>query len=357
MDTLPRTERVAPLLAPYRLNDTLALKNRIVVSPCTRNRADLPGWLPTAGAVPYYAARADAGLIVTEATMIGAYCQGYRDTPGIWSAAQVARWQRVTEAVHARGGVIFTQLWHTGRLAHSYFTHEPPVCPSPVPTYLEPRSTRGMPLPHETPRALSSDEIRAAIDAYAHAARNAHAAGFDGVELHGGNGYLIEQFLRQHTNRRTDEWGGTAANRIRFALDAVDAVAEVLGPSRVGIRLSPAAYFGDMNYVASDEDAYIGLLEALSRRGLAYVHLAIVVDAIYDYLRGRSSAFLRRHYTGTVIGNGGYTPEQAAVAVAAGRFDLASFGKLFIANPDLVARLRAGAPLRQYDYAMTHAFE
>lgn len=348
---------IAALFESYRLNDALRLPNRIVVAPCTRNRCESPGWLPTRGAMSYYAARAQAGLIVTEAVMIAANAQGYRDTPGIWSAAQTARWAEVVDAVHANRGRILVQLWHTGRFAHSTFTHEQPVCPSPVPTYLAPRFTRGTPLAHETPRALEESEIEQKIGEYVRAARNARSAGFDGIELHGGNGYLIDQFLRQHTNRRTDRWGGSPVNRARFALAVVDAVSAEIGADRVGVRLSPAAYFGDMLHVAGDEDAYICLLESLNTRSIAYVHAAIVNDAIYDELCGRSTDFLRRHYRGTVIGNGAYTPERAAESIAEGRFDLASFGKLFIANPDLVVRLRDGQPLAPYRYELTHEFE
>ena len=339
---------IAALFEPYRLNSALALKNRILVGPCTRCCA-LPGLVPTPGAADYYAARAAAGLLITEATLIRADCQGYRDTPGIWSPAQVVAWAAVTARVHASDGLIFSQLWHLGRLAHPHYTGVQPYAPSAVPTEGLIRSTRSVPLHHVSPRALEAAEIHALIEDYAACATNARDAGFDGVEIHGANGYLVDQFLRQLTNKRDDDWGGTPAKRARFAIEIVDAVAARIGAERIGVRLSPAAYFGLMEREPGDEEAYIILLEALARRGIAYVHNGIIEDTIaYDYLRGSSGDFLRRHWHGTLISNGGYGPVEAAAAIGVGRFDLIAFGRLFIANPDLVQRLRAGAGLRPY---------
>jgi len=343
---------LAVLFEPYRLNAALTLKNRILVAPCTRCRA-LPGLVPTPGAADYYAARAAAGLLITEATLIRGDCQGYRDTPGIWSPEQVAGWAAVTSRVHAAGGVIFSQLWHLGRLAHPHYTGVQPYAPSVVPTEGLIRSTRSIPLHHVTPRALEAGEITQLIADYAACAANARAVGFDGVEIHAANGYLIDQFLRQLTNKRTDEWGGSAEKRARFAIELVDAVAARIGAERIGIRLSPAAYFGLMEREPGDEETYIALLEALARRGIAYVHNGIIEDTIaYDYLGGSSGDFLRRHWSGPLISNGGYGPLEAAAAIAAERFDLIAFGRLFIANPDLVQRLRAGTGLRPYDRAI-----
>ena len=345
-----------PLFQPLRLTDALTLKNRIVVAPCTRNCAE-PGLVPTAAAADYYAARAAAGLIVTEATLIAADCQGYRDTPGVYSEAQIRGWRRITDRVHAAGGVIFSQLWHVGRLAHPYYTGVSPMGPSAVPTEGICHQVRGVALNYMPMRALSASEIRRLVATYADAAGNAMAAGFDGVELHGGNGYLIDQFLRRITNRRFDRYGGSVEDRTRFALEVVDAIGARIGTGRTAMRLSPAAYFGLMEHSPGDEDTLIHLLHGLKDRGLAYVHLALHDDHTeYAYLKGRASAFLRRHYQGTLIGNGGYAPADAAAAIDHGEFDLAAFGRLFIANPDFVERLRHGSELRSYERALLELF-
>ena len=344
------------LFQPLRLTDALTLKNRIVVAPCTRNCAE-PGLVPTAAAADYYAARAAAGLIVTEATLIARDCQGYRDTPGIYSDAQIRGWRRVTERVHAAGGVIFSQLWHVGRLAHPYYTGVPPMGPSAVPTEGACHQVRGVALNYMPVRALDASEIGRLVSTYADAAQNAMAAGFDGVELHGGNGYLIDQFLRQITNRRIDRHGGRVEDRARFALEVVDAIAARIGAGRVAMRLSPAAYFGLMEHTPGDEDTLLHLLRGLNQRQLAYVHLALHEDRTeYAYLEGRASAFLRRHYQGTLIGNGGYAPADAAKAIDNREVDLAAFGRLFIANPDFVERLRIGAELHSYERALLENF-
>ena len=344
------------LFQPLRLTDALTLKNRIVVAPCTRNCAE-PGLVPTAAAADYYAARAADGLIVTEATLIARDCQGYRDTPGIYSDAQIRGWRRVTERVHAAGGVIFSQLWHVGRLAHPYYTGVPPMGPSAVPTEGACHQVRGVALNYMPVRALDASEIGRLVSTYADAAQNAMAAGFDGVELHGGNGYLIDQFLRQITNRRIDRHGGRVEDRARFALEVVDAIAARIGAGRVAMRLSPAAYFGLMEHTPGDEDTLLHLLRGLNQRQLAYVHLALHEDRTeYAYLEGRASAFLRRHYQGTLIGNGGYAPADAAKAIDNREVDLAAFGRLFIANPDFVERLRHGSELRSYERSLLELF-
>lgn len=338
---------LSALFQPFGLHD-LKLKNRIVLAPCTRNCAE-PGLVPTKGAIDYYRARADAGLLITEATLIRADCQGYRDTPGIYSDEQVQAWRRVTDAVHDAGGMIFSQLWHVGRLAHPYYCGTDPVCPSRVPTEGKVHQTQGVELEHVWPRALERAEIAEIIDDFATAARNAHAAGFDGVEIHGANGYLVDQFLRQTTNQREDSYGGDPERRARFAIEVVDAVAAQIGGTRVGLRLSPAAYFGLMDYVPGDTEGYIHLIRQMNQRSLAYLHVGIHEDEeAYDYLGGRPSQFLRRHYDGTLIGNGGYDAPTAAKEITAGAIDLVSFGKSFIANPDLVGRVRAGLPLQPY---------
>ena len=346
------TQQAAPdaaavLLAPITLNASLTLANRIALAPCTRNRAD-QGELPTAGAVPHYASRAAAGLLVSEAALIGPGLKGYLDTPGIYSAAHAARWAEVTDAVHQAGGVIFCQLWHPGRLGHSHFIGAPPLAPSAVATRGEARRTCGIPLAHETPRAMSAADIYTALAQYGSAAHFARDAGFDGVEVHGGNGYLPEQFLRRSSNRCDDAWGGTPERRARFVVAAVDACADVFGHARVGLRLSPAGDFGNIERTPGDEEAYIAAIKAMGTRPIAYLHSGIVLDREFDFLGGLPSAFLRRHYRGTLIGNGGYDPASAAAAIHAGQFDMIAFGKLFMANRQLVETIRQGGTLARY---------
>jgi len=340
-------DAAAGLLTPFTLNFSLTLANRIALAPCTRNRAD-PGELPTAGALSHYASRAAAGLLVSEAALIGPHLKGYLDTPGIYSAVHAARWACVTTAVHQAGGVIFCQLWHPGRLGHSHFIGAPPLAPSAVATRGEARRTCGIALAHEVPRAMSAADVDTALAQYASAARYARDAGFDGVEVHGGNGYLPEQFLRASSNRRDDAWGGTPERRARFVVAAVDACAAAFGHARVGLRLSPAGDFGNSEREPGDEEAYIAAIEALNTRPIAYLHSGIVADRDFDFLGGRPSAFLRRHHRGTLIGNGGYDPASAAAAIHAGQFDMIAFGKLFLANRQLVDAIRQGHALAPY---------
>ncbi len=339
---------VAPLFEAYALNRELTLPNRIVLAPCTRNCATSE-LATTKGAVAYYSSRADAGLLVTEATLINGNCQGYLDTPGIWSDRQIAAWRRVTDAVRNKAGRIFCQIWHVGRLAHPHYTGVSPMAPSRVPTRGKMHQTQGVTLYHVWPRALELEEITNIVEDFACAAANAKAAGFDGVEIHGANGYLPDQFLRQCTNNRTDRYGGSPSKRARFVLEVVEAVANVVGEERVGLRLSPAAYFGLMTYTEKDNDAYRYLIRKLNGMRLAYLHVGIIDDfKPYEYLKGRASEFLRQYYGGTLIGNGGYTPDEAAAEIDAGGIDLISFGRDFIANKDLVQRVRTGKPLRPY---------
>ena len=343
---------LAPLFTPLRLNAALTLRNRIALAPCTRNRAT-DDMSPTPGAATHYASRADAGLLITEGTIVAKHVQGYIETPGIFLDSHVRAWAKVTDAVHQRGGTIFLQLWHTGRMAHSYWNGgTQPLGASAV---LDPgrrRQTRGLQLHHEMPRAMTGAVVLEAIGHYRAAAARAKDAGFDGIEIHGANGYLPEQFLRLHTNKRTDEWGGSAANRARLGIAVVDACAEGIGAERVGLRLSPAAYFSEMRYTPGDNDALLELLSALRSRPIAYIHTGIVDDQPYDYLDGTSTEYLRRHWQGTLIGNGAYTPEQAASEIAKGGFDLIAWGRIFLANPDLLTRLRNGAPLAEYSRAL-----
>jgi 2,4-dienoyl-CoA reductase-like NADH-dependent reductase (Old Yellow Enzyme family) len=338
------------LLQPFRLTPSLELPNRILMAPMTRSMAS-DDLVPSSATADYYARRADAGLLITEATIITANGQGYPNTPGMFTDLQVAGWRRVTDKIHNAGGRVFVQLWHVGRVSHPVFLNGAmPVAPSAV--RLEGRVHRTNDLEYSTPRALEPDEILELIEQWGVAATNALDAGFDGIELHGANGYLIDQFLHRHTNRRTDQWGGPPENMIQFALKVVDRVIDAAGPDRVAIRLSPGAYF-NMDPDPDDGEVFTLLLKALDERGLAYVHEGIFDDSMeFDYLNGRVSQFLRNHYSGVLVGNGSYTPKTGADAIQAGRFDLVSIGQLFIANPDLIQKLSAGIELDAYDAAM-----
>jgi N-ethylmaleimide reductase len=346
---------LAPLFEPYDLSPDMRLPNRIVLAPCTRNRMDADKG-PTVGAAGHYASRAEAGLLITEAVLIAPGIQGYIDTPGCYTDAQERSWSRVTRAVHDAGGRIFLQLWHPGRMAHSHFAGQSPKAPSAVFDPNKRRQVGNLQLYNEPPEAMSEAEIEAALNAYADATSRAMAAGFDGVEIHGANGYLPEQFWRQHTNRRDDDWGGDAERRARFAIEVTRRVAAVAGPERTGLRVSPAAYFSEMRHTEGDEEALEIVLGNIAEMGLAYIHTGIVDDVPYDYLGGTSTQWLRARWAGTLIGNGGYAPDAAADLVARGEAELVAFGRLFLANPDLVTRLRDRTPLKDYSRAVLDDF-
>jgi N-ethylmaleimide reductase len=330
-----------------------SLPNRVVMAPLTRNRA--PGAVPTPLMATYYAQRASAGLLVTEATAITQQGQGYADVPGLYAPAQIAGWRGVTDAVHAAGGRIACQLWHVGRISHVDLQPggAAPVAPSAIAAKSKTVLFRdGQPVFIETslPRALSAAEIPGLIDDYARAARAAMAAGFDGVEIHGANGYLIDQFLKTGSNRRSDEWGGSVENRCRFALAVVRAVAAAVGAPRTGLRLSPVTPAND----AGDEAAqplFEHLLRTLAPLDLAYLHLIEgatggareLPDRPFDFaaLRG---AYRSAGGRAAWMVNNGYDRALADAALESGA-DLVAFGRPFIANPDLVRRLRDGAPL------------
>ncbi len=325
------------LMSTYVLPGGMSLRNRILMAPMTRCFAD-DGLAPTDATVSYYRKRAEAGLIVTEATMIEHRAQGYPHTPGIYSDRQIHAWSRVSDAVHEAGGRIFCQLWHTGRMAHSHYTGARPLAPSAV--GMNGPLPRARDLVYERPLAMGMSDIEATQMYYAEAARNAIEAGFDGVELHGANGYLIDQFLHQQTNQRDDDYGGSAVNRCRFALEVVDKTIAAVGAYRVGIRLSPQAYI-NLDYTPGDEKTFDYLLQQLNTRLLAYVHVAAFdAQQQYDYLGGRPVDYVRKRYTGTVIGCGGFTPALAEKAIQDRRLDLVAFGRPFIANPDLVVLIR-----------------
>jgi N-ethylmaleimide reductase len=321
----------------------LRLPNRIVMAPLTRSRAGV-GNVPTALNALYYAQRASAGFIIAEATQICPEGQGYISTPGIHSAEQIQGWKCVTGAVHVSGGRIVLQLWHVGRISHPSF--QPggalPVAPSAIKPNGQAFTAKGFePIP--TPRALETAEIAGIVAQYAQAARNALAAGFDGVEVHAANGYLIDQFLRDGTNKRTDRYGGSIENRTRFLLEVVDAVTVAAGAERTGLRISPQN--GQNDIADSDPQSLFNhVAAALSGRGLAYLHV-IEGDTggapvpPFDYLA------IKRLFGGIVIANNGFDKERANEAIGKARADLVAFGKPFIGNPDLVTRLYLDAPL------------
>jgi len=339
------TKPESPVLQPFSLGD-FELPNRIVMAPLTRSRSTDEG-VPPDFAADYYGQRADAGLLISEATNISAQARGYAFTPGIWTPAQVEAWSRVTRAVHQRGGRMFLQLWHTGRISHPDLHRGAlPVAPSALKPEGEAFTNTGL-KPHVTPRALETDEIPAIVEDYRHAATCAKEAGFDGVEVHSANNYLLEQFIRDSTNHRSDQYGGSIANRLRFPLDVVRAVVGVWGAKRVGIRISPATTQPGGAKLDSDPMATYGAyVDALSEIGLLYIHdIEGVTQLTRDVPEDVDFPALRRRFSGAYIANNRYTLKLAEEILAKGDADLFSFGRPFLANPDLVHRLRTGAPL------------
>ena len=325
------------------------LPNRIVMAPLTRCRAG-EGNVPTLLNVNYYVQRASAGLIISEASQVSQQGMGYPATPGIYSSEQIAGWRLVTDAVHQQGGLIFLQLWHVGRSSHSSFQPDRglPVAPSAIAIEGELPTYEGM-KPYETPRALELSEIPGIVEQFRQGAKNALEAGFDGVEIHGANGYLLDQFLRDGANKRTDEYGGSIENRARLHLEVTEAVVEVWGSDRVGIRLSPSSTFNSMS--DSNPEATFGyLVEQLNRFNLAYLHLLEPSES--DLRHGGHAvptAYFRPIYQGNLMANWDYDQVKANAAIASGNADLISFGKAFIANPDLPERFKLNAPLNSPD--------
>jgi N-ethylmaleimide reductase len=321
------------------------------MAPLTRSRAGV-GDVPTPLMAAYYEQRASAGLIVSEASQISPQGKGYIQTPGIYSAAQVAGWRQVTDAVHAHGGKIFIQLWHVGRISHPDLQEGSalPVAPSAVKAQGQVFTGKGL-VDIVTPRALALEEIPGIIADYRHAAHNAHAAGFDGVEIHSANGYLLDQFLRDKTNLRTDDYGGSIENRARLLLEVTDAVLEVWEKGRVGVRLSPLSPANDIAD-SNPQPLFTYVVQQLSARGIGFLH---VVEGVTGGPRETGHSFqlatLRPLFNGTYIANNGYTRELALTTLAADGADLIAFGKLFISNPDLVERLRRNTPLTEPDTA------
>jgi N-ethylmaleimide reductase len=347
-------------IGPYRL------RHRVVMAPLTRMRAEKPSLAPRPLNAEYYRQRATpGGLIIAEASPVMATGHGSPGTPGIYSQPQVKGWREVVDAVHAKGGFIFLQLWHVGRVSHSSFQPGSvlPTAPSAVPIAgLTTMTAQGKPEPYETPRALETAEIAGVVDSFRQAARNALQAGFDGVEIHGANGYLIEQFLQSHTNLRTDQYGGSIANRARFLMEVTQAVIDVWGADRVGVRLSPYGVANGSGE-ADPMPLYTHVIRSLDPLGLAYLH----------FIEPRSSgagraevnhqnvpsamALFRPVWNGVLISAGGFTGESANAAIASGLADAIAFGRIFISNPDLPHRLAHGFPITPYNRATFYGGE
>ena len=347
----------AHLLAPLTLGP-LELPNRIVMAPLTRQRSQQPGNVPHALNATYYAQRASAGLLISEASQVCPQGQGYAWTPGIHSEAQVAGWRQVTDAVHGAGGRIYLQLWHVGRISHPLLQPDGAdhIAPSAIQAnaecYVQEADGSHHKAPTAKPRALTLEELPGVVEAYAEGTANALRAGFDGVEVHAANGYLLDQFLCSNSNQRDDAYGGSAANRARLVLEVVDAVVAQAGDSRrVGIRISPMGTFGDM-HDTDPLETFSYLVEQLNSRNLAYLHVNRP-----DWLGGSFEGFdqllrnLRALYTGTLILAGGQSAESGEQAIAEGLADLVAYGRPYIANPDLVERFAQGAALNTPDAA------
>mgnify|MGYP000900582640 CR=1 FL=1 len=332
---------MSKLLEPLRVGDLL-LPNRVVMAPLTRCRADGGGRVPNALMREYYVQRATAGMILTEATSINPQGVGYPDTPGIWSEAQVAGWRQVTEGVHEAGGRILLQLWHVGRISDpSYHDGALPVAPSAIAAKGHVSLLRPM-RDYVVPRALALEEMPGVVEAYRFAAENAKRAGFDGVEIHGANGYLLDQFLQDSTNKRTDAYGGSIENRARLMLEVTDAVVSVWGAGRVGMHLAPRGDshdVGDSNLAATF--GYVA--EQLGRRKLAFL------CARESQAEPRLGPALKRAFGGVYIANEGLTPETGEKLVERGEADAVAFGKSYISTPDLVGRIERGQPLNRWN--------
>ncbi|WP_029004350.1 alkene reductase [Azorhizobium doebereinerae] len=342
------TERTASLFDPYRLGD-LTLPNRIVMAPLTRNRA-APGNVASALTAEYYAQRASAGLLISEASQIMPEGQGYQDTPGIHSPEQIAGWKAVTDAVHAAGGRIFLQAWHVGRISHTSLQPggKAPVAPSAIRANTKTFVNNSFTDVSE-PRALELSELPGIVAAYRQAAANTIAAGFDGIEVHAANGYLLDQFLRDGANKRTDAYGGSIENRARLLLEVMAAVIDEVGAKRVGLRISPVTPANDLTD-SNPQALFNYVVEKLDALKPVYIH---VIEGATGGPRDVAPDFdfdaLRRRFSGTWMTNNGYDRALADQVLAAGKADLVAFGRPFIANPDLVERLRRNAPLNELD--------
>jgi len=334
------------LLTPCRLGK-FELPNRMVMAPMTRSRAIGDG-LPHPAAATYYAQRASAGLLITEGSQISYQARGYIRTPGIHTAEQVKRWAKITSAVHAAGGRIFLQLWHVGRVSHPDFQDGGlPIAPSAIAAEGDAFTLEG-PKPLVVPRALETEDVAEVVDQFAHAARQAKEAGFDGVEIHGANGYLLDQFLRDGSNQRADRYGGSVENRARLPLEVAEAVVAEWGVEKVGYRVSPA--FSMYSMSDSDRAATFGYLAGALSGKIGYLHVIEPIAGPAEVPHAeRITPLLRKKFEGTLIANGGYDQASAERAISGGGADLVAFGVPFIANPDLPRRFAEGAPLAQPD--------
>jgi N-ethylmaleimide reductase len=348
-------------IGPYQL------AHRVLMAPLTRMRAARPSLAPRPLNAGYYAQRATpGGLIIAEASPVTATGFGNPGVPGIYTEAQTAGWREVVDAVHAKGCIIFLQLWHVGRVSHSSFQPKGalPVAPSAVPISPEYKTVtaKGKPTTYEAPRSLETDEVRGIVDAFRHAARNARAAGFDGVEIHGANGYLIEQFLQSRTNLRTDCYGGSIENRARLLMEITQGAIESWGANRVGVRLSPYGVANDSGE-PDPMPLYSHVVKSLDKLGLAYLHFieprsSGAGRAEVNHQNVPSAMVLfRPHWSGVLISAGGFTGETANAAVAEGHADAIAFGRIFISNPDLPRRLRHGFPITPYNRATFYGGE
>jgi N-ethylmaleimide reductase len=343
---------MSTLFSPIKIGP-YQLAHRVVMAPLTRMRSD-PGDIPSKLMVEYYSQRASkGGLIISEATPVSIRGNGYAGAPGIYSDSQIAGWRRVTDTIHAKGGRIFLQLWHVGRQSHTDLqpNGEAPVAPSAIAAEGYAYTKQGE-VPFSMPRALALEEIPGIIEEFRTGAERALRAGFDGVEIHGANGYLPDQFLQDGTNKRTDEYGGSIENRARFLLEITQAAISVWGADRVGVRIAPSGTYGSMS--DSDPVATFGYLaRELNRLGIAYLHVVEPrIKGIEEIAKGQApiaAQHLRQKFSRTLIAAGGFTGESAAAIVAAGDADLVAFGRHFIANPDLPERLRRRLPLNRYD--------
>ena len=327
---------VPHLLSPL---DSLSLKNRVVMAPMTRGRAGEER-IANSLMAEYYAQRSDAGLIISEGTAISEQGYGWTHSPGIYTQEQTEAWKQVVDAVHEQGTPIYLQLWHTGRASHSSFqpSNQLPIAPSAIKLEGSEAHTPDGKKPYETPRALETEEISRVVEEYRHAAANAKKAGFDGVEIHGANGYLIDEFLQYKTNHRTDKYGGSIANRYRFLKEVVEAVSSVWNAKNVGVRLSPNGSFNDMGS-PDYRQAFTYFAQQLNSYGLAYLHLLDGLEFGFHKLgEPMTIAEFRKIYDGVLIGNCGYNRHDAEKAITSGDADLVAFGRPYISNPDLVAR-------------------
>ena len=343
-----------PLFQPYKLNANITLKNRVVMAPMTRSMAD-DNLVPTEDMAAYYGRRADAGLIITEATLIAQEGQGYPNGPGLYTEEQINGWKEVTKRVHNNGGLIFAQIWHTGRVSHSiYHNGEVPIAPSAV--ALKGRVVMTDGLEYETPRPMTQDDIDRVIALFKTAADNAMKAGFDGIEIHGANGYLVDQFLHWSSNKRTDAYGGNPENMCRFLFEVLDAIKEVVPENKIGLRLSPHAGLNEewnvMGHDERDRVVFEYLLEKLNERELAYIHKGMYDDYVVPHLEGTTTQFIRKHYQGNIIACGGYNAETGLEVIEKGEADLIAIGRPFIANHDLIKRLTNNEPVEQYEDSM-----